>query len=451
MKYLLYILILFCTFSAHAQIITTFAGNGAVGANGDGGDATAAAIGYPDGCAFDSKGNFYFTQVSPDRVRKVTPSGIISTIAGTGMSSGYNGDGIPATDAQLYFPGSIVFDSQDNIYIADAGNGRIRKIDATTGIISTILGGAISGFSGDGGPASAASISGVADIWFDSRYNLYVSDGGNERVRKINTSGIITTVAGNGTAGWGGDGGMATAATIQSINGICTDTIGNLYLAQTNDARVRKVDVTGRITTVAGNGSMGPTGDGGPSTAATLDPVRLVCDKAGNLFISCYSNNNIRKIDNAGIIHTIAGTGISGFSGDDSIATDAKLHISFGLAFDTCGNLYFADKDNSRIRKVAFNPLCLDNLVVGSVKDATMSIYPNPAYEVVNVDNLKAAASYRLLNLVGVVQQQGSLKEGNNSISVASLPQGVYLLELTSLSFGEGRGEVKTVTKIVKQ
>ena len=429
---------------SNAQIITTYAGNGTSGNTGDGAPATAAKIAEPDGCAFDVNGNFYFTTVANDRLRKVTPFGIISTICGTG-TSGYNGDGIAATNAQLNSPVGIAIDKFGNIYIAAGNNNRVRKIDAITGIISTIAGNSTLGFSGDNGPATAALFDGIQDICLDKYANLYISDVSNYRIRKIDTLGIITTVAGNGTPGFSGDNGMATSAQLENVLGICTDTIGNLFIAQSYDARVRKVAVTGIITTIAGNGLTGPAGDEGPATAASLHPARLVFDNQGNLYVSGYTNNSVRKIDNNGLIHTVAGTGVYGYSGDNGLAIDAQLTTTVGLALDTCGNLYVADKNNHRIRKVSFNPFCWPETTQNITTTHTINIYPNPANDILHIDNIKTQVCYRLLSIIGTVMQQGKLKEGNNSVSIQSLPAGMYIVEVTN-----NEGE-KISSKIIKQ
>lgn len=442
MKWIVAILLLMPVM-VRGQIITTVTGGGTVGVY-NGAPATAIGISYPDGCAFDGLGNLYFTTVAPDRVYKITPSGIIYFVAGTG-SSGYNGDGIAATSAELNLPTGIAIDKGNNVYIADGENNRVRKIDVNTGIITTFAGDGSAGFSGDNGPATAATFNGVEDICFDMNGNLFIADYANNRIRKVNNSGIVTTVAGNGINGFTADGVAATSAAINSVWGVCTDAIGNLYFNDSLNTMLRKVSTAGILTTVAGNGLAGPAGDNGPATTAALVVIRVAIDKAGNIYTSGYLDNDIRKIDVSGIIHTVAGTGIAGFSGDGSSATMSQISDSYGITLDSCGNLYFADKNNNRIRKVAFNPLCLDNLEVDNVKEGVLSIYPNPAHQLLCIDGLQTPATYRLLNIVGAVNMQGNLAPGNNTIPIKHLPSGMYIMEVTT---ADG---VRTMVRVVKE
>ena len=445
MKKLLLVFLFLAPFVLQAQIISTFAGTGSLGDSGDGSAATTASISEPYGLAFDSHGNCYFTEVVGNRVRKITPAGIISTIAGT-ASSGYNGDSIIATTAKLNDPTDVTTDSDGNIYIADKLNNRVRRIDAVTNIITTIAGNGTAGYGGDNGPATAAILNNPHNLCFDKAGNLYISDAVNYRVRKINTSGIITTIAGYGSFGFSGDNGPATSAQIQSIYGMCTDIVGNLYIAQTMDLRVRKVDTAGIITTIAGNGSAGPSGDGGAATNASLDPYRLVVDDIGNLYISCWINSNVRKIDESGVIHTIAGRGTYGYSGDGNPATAAELSTTIGIAFDTCYNLYIADENNNRIRKVALNPTCtIPSLSVNTIEDNTINIYPNPTNNLLQIDNLPNTASYSMQTIVGATMQQGTLHRGSNIIALGTLPNGMYLLQLI-----DEQGN-RSVSKVMKE
>ena len=437
---------MFYGFFVQAQTITTFAGNGSNIYNGDNGQATTAAIGEPEIGVFDVADNFYFSDVLHNVVRKITPNGIITTIAGTG-SGGYNGDNITATSAELHGPGGIAFDSVGNIYISEELNSRIRRIDAVTGIISTIAGNGTWGYGGDGQPASASILYNPGRICFDRFGNLFINDPGNFRIRKINTMGIISTVAGNGVSGDTGDGGMATAANIEDMVGLCTDEIGNFYFAELG-LRVRKVTIaTGLISEIAGidpEGSVA-SGDGGPATAASIDPYDLSFDKTGNLFVSGYLFNDVRKIDNSGIIHTVAGNGIAGYNGDNIPATSAELNSPLGICFDSCGNLYISELRNYRIRKVALNPTCNPAELNTIKNEQVINIYPNPTSNQLNINNIKSSSYYHLLNIVGEFIQYGKLNEGNNDISLQSLPSGIYLLVIID------EQKNKTLSKIVKQ
>ncbi|MEM7735487.1 MAG: MBG domain-containing protein [Deinococcota bacterium] len=275
--------------------------------------------------------------------------GTISTVAGTG-TRGFSGDGDLATAAQLFNPTNVTIDSAGNLFIADFDNDRIRKVD-TSGIISTVAG-TTEGFSGDGGLATAAQLSLPTDVAVDSAGNLFIADRLNYRIRKVDTAGIITTVAGDGTEGFSGDGGLATAAQLNWPFGVTVDSAGNLFIADFDNDRIRKVDTSGIITTVAGDGTEGFGGDGGPATAAQLrNPIDVTVDSAGNLFIADQINHRIRKVDTAGIITTVAGT-TRGFGGDGGLATAAQLNRPYSVTVDSAGNLFIADFGNNRIRKV---------------------------------------------------------------------------------------------------
>jgi type IX secretion system substrate protein/NHL repeat-containing protein len=354
MKNVLFILLLLLPFFANAQIITTIAGNGTMAHTGDGSCAKAAEIGEPFGTTFDKYGNFYFTESTDNRIRKIDTNGIISNFAGTG-TGGFFGDGGPATAAKFNNVIGLVTDTLGNLFVADGFNNRIRKIDVTTGIITTIAGGGSLGL-GDGGPATAAVLNDPLDVCFDRSGNLYIADWGNYLVRKVDRSGIISTFAGNGSTTFSGEGGPATAAGISAVYGLCTDTIGNLFIADRSVSRVLKVDNAGILTTIAGTGLGYSTGDGGPATAAQLNPERLAFDDSGNLYVSCVYKYCIRKIDVAGIINTIAGIDtVAGFYGDGGMADTAEFNYPQGIAFDPHGNLFVADEKNNRIRKITFD------------------------------------------------------------------------------------------------
>lgn len=276
---------------------------------------------------------------------------IITTVAGNG-TQGYSGDGGQATNAELTNPAEIILDGVGNLYIADDGNHRVRKVNLS-GIISTIAGTGTHGYSGDGGPASAAELFDPTGICFDAVGNLYIAEYGNSRIRMINTTEIISTVAGNGAFGFGGDGGQATAAECNGPEGVTFDAQGNLYIADIYNNRIRKVNTAGIISTVVGNGTAGYSGDGGQATAAALyQPQGIAFDATGNLYIADSENNRIRRVNTGGIISTIVGNGTGAFSGDGGQATNAELNDPTGIAFDVTGNLYLSDSENNRVRKV---------------------------------------------------------------------------------------------------
>jgi sugar lactone lactonase YvrE len=337
--------------NTEAQTISTIAGNGAQGFIGDGGAATLAEISGPNGICTDGAGNVYFADALNHRIRMVDKAGVISTFAGKG-NLGFSGDGGAATLAELNYPQSIAIDKGGNIYIGDYGNARIRKV-SVTGIISTIAGNGIAGYGGDGGPATAAEINGPAGIAIDGKGDIYIADFGNHRIRMVNGSGIMTTVAGNGTAGYTGDGGSAASAELNYPSALDVDASGNLFIADYQNYRVRKVNSAGLITTIAGTGTAGFSGDGGSALTALIDtPTGIAIDSSGNVYIADWNNNRIRMVNPSGTIRTIAGGGSSGL-GDGGPSTAAKLHAPQGVAVDKSGSIYISDESNFRIRKVA--------------------------------------------------------------------------------------------------
>ena len=324
-------------------IINTVAGNGSGGYSGDGGAATNASLYYPEGVAFDSTGNLFIADFVNNRIRKGTTNGIITTVAGNG-SPGYSGDGVPATNATVT-PAGVALDASGNLFIADWNNNRIRKVD-TNGIITTVAGNGNPGYSGDGGLAIYASLAYVEDVAVDASGNLFIADTINNRIRKVDTNGFITTVAGKGPAVYGsysGDGGAATNANLNAPYSVAVDATGNLFIADMDNNRIRKVDTNGIITTVAGNGSADYSGDGGPATNACLDaPYGVAVDVFGNLFFADSWNDRIRKVDSFGIITTVAGKDNWGYSGDGGPATNANLNLPSGVALDSTGNLFLS-------------------------------------------------------------------------------------------------------------
>jgi len=336
---------------AQSGIIMTLAGDGARGFGGDGGPAILAQLSATSGVAVDSTGSIFIADLDNNRVRKVTATGVISTVAGNG-SFGFSGDGGPAKAASLNFPVGIAVDTAGNLYIADAANHRIRKV-TPDGIINTVAGTGTAGFSVDGGSATAAQLDSPLGVAVDSAGNIYIADFFNHRVRRVSTAGVISTVAGNGAEGFSGDGGPATAAQLGNPTGVAVDSAGSVYVVSLSHHRIRKVSAAGVISTVAGNGTPGFSGDGGPATAAQVDsPIGVAVDSVGNLYIPDLRNHRIRRVTPAGVISTVAGTGTAGFSGDGGPATLAGLNSPIAVAVDSSGSLYIADRGNFSIRKV---------------------------------------------------------------------------------------------------
>ena len=343
---------------ANAQTMSTIAGNGTAGFSGDDKPAIASGLNQPKGIAFDATGNMYIADMTNHRVRRVTPDGTISTVAGTG-TAGYNGDGGLATGAQLNQPGAIAFDASGNMYIADSQNRRVRKV-STSGIISTVAGTGVEGYSGDGGAATSAMLHRAVDLAIDASGNVFFADSVDNRVRKISTSGIITTVAGTGAAGIAGDSGLATSALLNIPSGVAFDTAGNLYIADARNMRIRKITAsTGIITTVAGNGTGAGTdtgsfsGDNGVATSAGLNtPEGVAVNAAGDIYIADFENYRIRKVAaGTNVITTVAGTGVDGFSGDGGLAVLATMNLPWSVELDATGNVYVGDLMNNRVRK----------------------------------------------------------------------------------------------------
>ncbi len=338
-----------------AQTIITISGTGTAGFSGDGGAATSAKVNLSTSICRDFYGNIFIADRSNHRIRKIDFStGNISTVAGTG-TAGFSGDGGLATNAQLNQPIGVTVSMDGTIFISDNTNNRIRKVDAN-GIITTYAGTGVAGYSGDGGQATLAKLNLPWGVFLDKSGNLYIADRSNDRVRKIDNTGIISTVAGTGTAGYSGNGGLAINAKFDKPISLSVDTAYNIFIADENNNRVRKVTYsTGIVSLVAGTGTATYSGDGGAAISASLNkPCGVAVDLSGNIYISDRMNQRLRKVNTSGIISTIAGTGTVGFSGDGGNATAAKINYPRELFSDGSGNIYFADTDNNRIRKITY-------------------------------------------------------------------------------------------------
>ena len=383
-------------------VISTYAGTGIAGFSGDGGPASSARINAPLGITLDSAGDLVFADAVNNRVRKITPAGIISTIAGNG-TAGYSGDGGPALDASMNTPWGVAYDSAGNLFISDRNNNVVRKVDIA-GIITTFAGNGTQGYCGDNGRATSACLNTPRALIADRVGNLFIADSFNHRVRRVNSAGIITTVAGNGNFGFSGDGGQATQAAIGAPRGLALRA-GTLYIANAGQSRIRAVTLAtgiintfigstqgydgdhhapldtelfapatiasfsstamlvvdgdnarlrrlfgGQVITVAG----GFIGDGNTATSASMVlPQGIAFDQSGNLYVVEYSGHRVRKIDTTGKITTVAGTGVSGYSGDGGPATSAQLNFPQAVIADSAGNLFISDQSNNVIREVA--------------------------------------------------------------------------------------------------
>lgn len=313
--------------------------------------ATAAEISLVDGIAVGPKGNVYISMREHNIVNRVDPKGMMTRVAGSG-ESGFAGDGGPAVDAKLKMPAGLALDAKGNLYIADRENHRVRRVD-TRGRITTVAGNGTAGFSGDGGPALEASLNLPSGIAFDSEGNLYIADRSNDRIRRVDRKGIIQTFAGNGEDGYRGDAGLATEAQLSKPFGLAFDTKNNLYIADRGNNRVRKVSAKGIITTLAGDGGFFFMGDNGPAYRASVaGPTGVAADKNGNVYIADRNNNRIRVVDSLGMIRTVVGTGQQSYNGDSELARDTNLHLPFGVALDAEGRLLIIDRSHYRIRRV---------------------------------------------------------------------------------------------------
>lgn len=420
---------------AQVQIITTIAGKAGVPASyfGDNVVDTSARFYGPCSICRNNSNSVFIVDAYNNRVRKIDlNTNIITTIAGND-TFGYFGDGGLATATSLWLPEGICADTFGNVYVADAYNSRIRRVNTITGVISTVAGNGTIGFSGDGALAINAQINLPADMCTDRYGNVYFSDYLNYRVRKINMiTGKIETVAGCDGIGYSGDGGPATNAKFNGPGAPLVDTSGNIFICDMNNNVVRKVDaVTGIIATVAGNGTVGHSGDNGLAIHAQLNnPSGLQFDSQYNLYIAEFGNGVIRRIDaTTGIITTVAGNGVWGWAGDGGPPTEAELSCT-GLVFDKYGQMIIADYGTNTIREIINPKLVLPDI---SQKNETVSVYPNPSNDEVTVDyTLGGDALFEITDVVGrkLVKNRLDHQKQKIIINIRSFPQGIYVYKV---------------------
>ncbi len=315
-------------------------------------------ISDPLDLSIDKSGNIYITNGNYYNVLKVSTGGTITSIAGTGTNQGCMGDGGLATLAKLRNPWGICLDSVGNIYFADAGCNLVHTINISTGVMTAIAGDGNNGYGGDGGLATAAKLNTAIGVTLGNAGEIYIADEGNNRIRKLNNkTGIITTIAGNGLPGKTGDGGPATSCELYKPYDVALDDSGNIFISDGGNYIIRKISaITGIITTIAGNGQSSFNGDSIPATSAAINAAFIVLDSARNIYLTDFNNNRVRKVNTkTGLVTTIAGTGINGFSGEGIIGTSAEISQPEGLIIDNLGNLYFCDSGNNRIRKITIS------------------------------------------------------------------------------------------------
>ena len=431
--------LLLYAYCGNAQTISTIAGNGLFGFFGDGGPASMAEFYSPIGVALDTNGNIYIADAGNNRIRKIDATGTISTFAGNGVgttgSGSYTGDGGPADSAGLSLPMAVAVDNRGNVYIADAGNNCIRMVNSA-GIITTIAGNDTSGYSGDGGPATAAKLRFPAGVTVAPGGSLYIADFSNNRIRKVDTSGIITTVAGNGFAaaidsgGYSGDGGPADSAALYLPNAVAFDDSMNMYIADSYNNRIRKVTPAGIISTVAGNGNPGYNGDDIPADSASLcAPSSVAFDARGNMYIADDCTNRIRQVSPAGIITTLAGNGILGYAGDGGPASLAELVAPAFITLDRLGNYYIADVNNQCIRFITSLTAGFPATTPGEL----VTVFPNPSAGDFTVTVPAATKSViTICDLFGRVITTIETMVNTNKIAItlSNQPPGTYLLKV---------------------
>ncbi len=433
-KHFLLVIFYFSFFILSAQNINTVAGNGTGAYSGDGGPATAAEIQNPSGVYADTAGNLFFADQSNNRIRMINTSGTITTVVGNGVG-GFSGNGGQATAAEINAPQGIFIDKAGNIYIGDFFNNRIRKVH-TNGVITTIAGNGFSNFSGDGGPATAAELNGPSDVCVDSTGNVYIADETYSHIRIVNTSGIINTFAGNGVNGFSGDGGPATAAEIHGPSGVRIDAAQNIYIADLQNRVIRKVNTSGIISTIAGIGGItGYSGDSGPATAAELSqPTGLCFDGFGNIYIA--DGYRVRIVNTSGIISTVAGNGISGYSGDGGPATASEFNYDFAIAADAKGDFWVGDVFNNRVREVTSS--FITEITNETAANNSITLYPNPNGGQFTIafsnPNFSGSQTIEIYNILGEKVLKTIITSSNTELDLSTQSKGIYMYKVLSES-----------------
>lgn len=340
--------------AAPAFTITTVAGGNKAGFSGDGGQGRAAQLNGPSCVALDSKGNAYIADLRNARVRRLRPDGVIETVMGTGVEAFQPGDEArPALQTNLSSPYGLTVDAKDKLYVISRKHSVVYRV-GTDGVAHRIAGTGVGGYSGDGGPATQAQIAGGNHLLVNAAGEIFIGDSGNNCVRKIDTAGIITTIAGTGVGGFSGDGGPATAGQFNGISALAFDAAGNMYVADFDNHRIRKVSADGTLSTIAGTGEPKYNSDEIPALQANIgEPCGVVVDAAGVVYIGDQYNRRVRAVTPDGVMHTVAGMGKVGLIGDNgSPALEARLISPDILCLDANGNIYIPDFANHAVRKL---------------------------------------------------------------------------------------------------
>ncbi len=422
---------LFLYSATSAQSVYAFACSGVAGYSGDGGSAATAQCFAPTGMAVNSRGQVFFADNGNNVVRMIDEHGLISTFAGND-TAGFSGDGGPALTAKLNGPIALAVDAADNIYICDAGNSAIRKVNSS-GVITTVAGTGVAGFSGNFGPATAAKLNKPQGIAVDAEGNLYISDTYNQFIRKVTDSnGHIFNIAGTGSAGTSRSNTNALIANISYPGGITVDYIGNIYFSDQGNNMVKKINLSGDMTYFAGNGTYGYSGDGGVGTDASINvPQHLVTDAVGDLYFTEFGNHVVRKETRSGTIGTLAGTGARGNSGNGGDARSATFNGLLGIAYSSSGRIYISDEVENTIRVIAGAE------AVNNINDnqKLVDVSPNPTDGYLNI-RLNAAIDligYSVSSINGNVVIDFIREPSSHfSIDLNNLPNGIYLLNCST-------------------
>jgi streptogramin lyase len=418
-----------------------------------------------DGIAVAPNGDIYIARRAHNVISRIDSQGRLKNVVGSG-AYGFSGDGGPAAQAQLQVPAGLTFDAQGNLYIADRANHRVRKVNKR-GIITTVAGNGTAGFSGDGGPATQASLNLPSGVVVDKQGNLYISDRSNNRVRVVNTKGIIKTFAGTGNDGYHGDNMPALKATLDKPFGLALDKNDNLYIADRGNNRIRKIDSSGLISTVAGDGGFFFIGDNGPAYRASIaSPTGVTVDGKGNIYIADFANNRIRIVDKLGMIRTLMGTGQQDYNGDSELGRETNLHLPFGVALDKNGDLLVIDRSHYRIRKLIMKGNKVTTLAGNGIKqfggDGGPSQGANLEFphgiDVDSKDNVIFAdkAHYRIRKITpqGIISTivgtgiRGNTGDGKPALKASVFPTRMRLNDKGEIFFISPSGFVSLVRKV---